>query len=727
MYSPAARPSIVRAAPAKKRSWSIMGGISSSNVTWRGLPASLVSQSVISSARSWNASASFRSSSWRWDGVVYCQVSNAPRAAFTARSTSSSVESGACAMTSPFAGLITSSVLPSAGSTNSPPIMFFRSRTSAASFCCFSAVADSIAPPWSDFLLATEYVLNRGVPDADRFRNGGMRDGSLCDVDPQSQAGVAAGRLGDSVVRDGQNVGKRCVGQCVGRCDRHRAGHVGDAVVSDPVDLEDGIAVRGRMRGLEAATLIDRDVHQHSIALHQLELVATDDERRLRSVDQDRPDHQVGARQHLLDRKGRREDGRRTPAEGDVELAQLVDRDVEDEDVGLHPDCDERRVHPDGPSADDHHVRRRHARDSAEQDATAAKRLLEEERSGLRSDLARDLAHGCEQRQPALGVLDGLVGNAGGAALLQGPGELRGRREVQVGEERVIVAQHLDLPRLRLLDAQQQLGLLDERRGVGHHPRPLGDVRVIGDGAALARPCLDQNLVAVLPQLARTGRGQGDAVLVLLDLGWDADPHRATLLASGSAGSAGAVMKSKRTPRPSSSANISSGSMQLSGGSAPRRSIEPRASNLTAAAAGVAVETMPPPRPQARCGGVTLRARITESSPLISTMWMETVLAEGGEAERATSAIRSSLAPRSSFRLSSTGGDSESANVTFGESKLSPNVSTSEWRVKIVSASPIGSPKSTVGPACRGSSSRGVPSISAIGAIVISSSRVRTA
>ncbi len=87
--------------------------------------------------------------------------------------------------------------------------------------------------------------------------------------------------------------------------------------------------------------------------------------------------------------------------------------------------------------------------------------------------------------------------------------------------------------------------------------------------------------------------------------------------------------------------------MQLSGGSAPRRSIAPRASSLTAAAAGVAVETMPPPRPQASFGGVTLRARTVTSPPVTSTMWTETVFAEGGEAERATSAIRSSLAPRS--------------------------------------------------------------------------------
>src|SRR4051812_16175766 len=274
MYSPAARPSIVRAAPAKKRSWSTIGGISSSNIAWRGLPASLVSQSVISSARSWKASASFRSNSWRWAGVVYCQVSNAVRAAFTARSTSSSVESGACAITLPVAGLNMSSVLPSAGSTNSLPIMFLSSRTSVDLFFCCSAVADSIAPPWSDFLLAAEHVLDGRVLDADGFGDRRVRDDAGRDVDPEPQPGVPTRGLGHAVICQRQHIWQRGVGECVGRGDRHRAGHVRDAVVSDPVDLEDRIAVGGGMRGLEASTLVDRDVDQHRVAFHQLELLA---------------------------------------------------------------------------------------------------------------------------------------------------------------------------------------------------------------------------------------------------------------------------------------------------------------------------------------------------------------------------------------------------------------------------------------------------------------------
>ena len=141
MYSPAALPSMQRAAPAKKRSWSTIGGTSSSSVVLRGLPASSDSRSAISSPRSSNASASFSSIAWRSPGVVFSQSVAALRAALTALSTSSLVESGALAITSPFAGLVTSSISPSAGSANLPPIMFLSSKTFALDFLSLVAVA----------------------------------------------------------------------------------------------------------------------------------------------------------------------------------------------------------------------------------------------------------------------------------------------------------------------------------------------------------------------------------------------------------------------------------------------------------------------------------------------------------------------------------------------------------------------------------------------------------
>ena len=125
MYSPAARPSMQRAAPAKKRRLSAITGTSSSSTALRGLPASAASRSAISSARSSIRSAIRSSARARSPGGVAAQPSKASFAASTARSTSGLVESGASAIGSPLAGLITSSVPPSTGSTASPPMKFF--------------------------------------------------------------------------------------------------------------------------------------------------------------------------------------------------------------------------------------------------------------------------------------------------------------------------------------------------------------------------------------------------------------------------------------------------------------------------------------------------------------------------------------------------------------------------------------------------------------------------
>ena len=77
MYSPAERPSSTRAAPAKKRIWSSMGGISSERVSARGLPVLRPSAAMKSSALASMASASLSSSWLRSDGVVSRQLSKA--------------------------------------------------------------------------------------------------------------------------------------------------------------------------------------------------------------------------------------------------------------------------------------------------------------------------------------------------------------------------------------------------------------------------------------------------------------------------------------------------------------------------------------------------------------------------------------------------------------------------------------------------------------------------
>ncbi len=77
MYSPAALPSSTRAAPAKKRIWSTIGGSSSDAVRASGLPVFCDSAATISSARASIASAMRSSARCRTDGVASRQTSKA--------------------------------------------------------------------------------------------------------------------------------------------------------------------------------------------------------------------------------------------------------------------------------------------------------------------------------------------------------------------------------------------------------------------------------------------------------------------------------------------------------------------------------------------------------------------------------------------------------------------------------------------------------------------------
>jgi hypothetical protein len=121
MYSPAARPSMQRAAPAKNRRLSTRTG-TSSRIAAIGLPTFSDSTRLSSSAPASSASAIRRSASARSPGGVPDQPSNAPAAAATAASTSAASDSGARAMTSPVAGSRISSVAPARGAAGAPPM-----------------------------------------------------------------------------------------------------------------------------------------------------------------------------------------------------------------------------------------------------------------------------------------------------------------------------------------------------------------------------------------------------------------------------------------------------------------------------------------------------------------------------------------------------------------------------------------------------------------------------
>jgi hypothetical protein len=110
MYSPAERPSRIRAAPAKNRIWSTIGGISSDRVSAIGLPVFCDSAATSCSALASIASAIRSRARLRSPGVASRQPPNAAAAAANAASTSSSPDTGAVAKTSPVLGSISSAL-----------------------------------------------------------------------------------------------------------------------------------------------------------------------------------------------------------------------------------------------------------------------------------------------------------------------------------------------------------------------------------------------------------------------------------------------------------------------------------------------------------------------------------------------------------------------------------------------------------------------------------------
>lgn len=96
---------------------------------------------------------------------------------------------------------------------------------------------------------------------------------------------------------------------------------------------------------------------------------------------------------------------------------------------------------------------------------------------------------------------------------------------MQVGEERLVLAEAVVLLGDGLLDLQQQVGGGPHLVGGVQDPGALGDVLLVRDGGADAGAPLDDDLVAVAHQLVHTGGGDGHPELVVLDLAGDADLH----------------------------------------------------------------------------------------------------------------------------------------------------------------------------------------------------------
>ena len=281
----------------------------------------------------------------------------------------------------------------------------------------------------------------------------------------------------------------------------------------------------GRPRVLEAAALVDGDVDEHAARLHRGDLLVGDELRRLRAGHEHGADHHVGVADRLLQFERVRGDRAAVPLVDRVRDAQLGDVAVEQQHLGLHPERDGGRVAAGHAGADDHDLRRVHARDATHQDPAAAFARHQRVRGHDGSEPPGDLAHRGQQRQRVVRQLHGLVGDAGDPALEQRVGALRVGGQVQVGEQHLPVAHPVVLLRTRFLDLEHQVadgpGLVGGRQDA----RAGGDELRIGDAGADAGVVLDEHLVPVPGEFVHARGGDRHPELVVLDLARHGDLH----------------------------------------------------------------------------------------------------------------------------------------------------------------------------------------------------------
>ena len=110
--------------------------------------------------------------------------------------------------------------------------------------------------------------------------------------------------------------------------------------MQDAVDIIDRVFVRGRLRSLETAALVDGDVDEHGARLHRLQLLARDQLRGRCARDQNCADYEVSFLHGRIERGLGGVHRLDQTVELGVELSETVVVAVEDGNVSAHADSD---------------------------------------------------------------------------------------------------------------------------------------------------------------------------------------------------------------------------------------------------------------------------------------------------------------------------------------------------------------------------------------------------
>ena len=280
----------------------------------------------------------------------------------------------------------------------------------------------------------------------------------------------------------------------------------------------------GWVGAFEATTLVDSDIDEHGAVAHGGNHGPGDEFGGGGAGDEDGSDHQVRGGYHVGDVVFVRHEGFQVGAVLGVQLAQPVDVDVDNGDVGAHAECHTGGVFPGDTSADDGNVSGRGAGDPAEEDAGTAEGFHEVEGAHLDGEPAGDFAHGGEQGQ-AVVAGDGFVGDAGHAAVHERLGAVGVGGKVQVGEEHLAVAHVWPFAGLWFFHLHDEVGVGPHLGGGGDDGGAGGFVVGVGEPGGGTSGGFHEDGVAVFGEFPNAGGGEGDAGFAGFDFFGAADNH----------------------------------------------------------------------------------------------------------------------------------------------------------------------------------------------------------
>ena len=353
-----------------------------------------------------------------------------------------------------------------------------------------------------------------------------QNDLALDDVEALSKARVLAASLLPSLVSDLDHVRKGGVGEGRGGGVRDSTWDVGDAVVDNAVDDEGWLGVGGDVGGLEAATLVTGNIDKDSAWAHELEHVAGDEMRGLGTWDEGAADDEIAGWKLLLDVVAGGVEGVDVGRENVTELTETWDADIGDDDVSTHASAGEGSEETDGTGTKDEDLSRLDTRNAAHEDTLATLWALEEASTFLGGHAAGNLGHwGEEWEGAAVWATDGFEGDAGRLLLHHDFGEGLLVGEVEVSEENLAFLDEVVFLLDRLLDLVDEVSLGVDVLDGWEHLGTDGDEIVIAEARRDTGALLDKDGVAMRHELVDTSRGDGDTVLVVLDLLRDTNLH----------------------------------------------------------------------------------------------------------------------------------------------------------------------------------------------------------